>query len=398
MKGSAPLVCVLVDAFRHDYLHDERTPFLAQVAASGRVAPLPTILGYSDAVRATIFTGAYPDEHGYWMEYRFSNGGSDPFRPFSSMRVLDAIPSDLVGRGIKFALSATVMPALARRREYPNLGLRNIPFGALRHFDYTLKVPMSAAHALSVPTVFDRLTAAGLGWEYLSTPELSDASLLQGIAGLPLETSVVFVYLHHLDRVSHMHGIRGERFQRVLQQTDRRVEAITSAIEDRMGRPELLVFSDHGMSETQTYASLPGLRRHPAFGAGFCFALDATTVRLRYLDADAALVEELHRYVEERMPGRWLTEEDRRAYRLPLDMQPWGDDVFLTDPGVVIFPNFHSYVRPKAMHAYDPAERDQDGIVVATDGVSLPDAPRLVDLAGAIERAAMLAGHTAESA
>ena len=398
MKERTPLVCVLVDAFRHDYLDDERTPFLARVAASGRAAPLPTILGYSDAVRATIFTGSYPDEHGYWMEYRFSDAGSDPFGPFSSMGVLDALPGDFAGRGIKFALSATVMPTLARRRGYPSLSLRNIPFGALRHFDYTLKVPMTFPHALSVPTVFDRLTDAGVGWEYLSTPELSDVSLLKQVGGLPLETAVVFVYLHHLDMVSHLHGIGGERFQRVLQQTDRRVEAIAAAIEERVGRPELLVFSDHGMSEPQTYVSLPGLRRHPSFGTGFWFALDATTVRLRYLDADSALVEELHRYVEERMPGRWLSEEDRRAYRLPLDMQPWGDDVFLTDPGVVIFPNFHSYVRPKAMHAYDPADQDQDGIVVATSGVSLPDAPRLVDLAGAIERAAMLANHTAEPA
>jgi len=42
MKERTPLVCVLVDAFRHDYLDDERTPFLARVAASGRAAPLPT--------------------------------------------------------------------------------------------------------------------------------------------------------------------------------------------------------------------------------------------------------------------------------------------------------------------------------------------------------------------
>jgi hypothetical protein len=390
MNGSRPLICVLVDAFRHDYLDDERTPFLARVATSGRAAPLPTILGYSDAVRATIFTGAYPDEHGYWMEYRFSDGGTDPFRPFSRMGALDAIGSGFVGRGTKYVLSATVMPSLARRRGYRNLDLRNIPFGALRHFDYTLTVPMISPKALSVPTVFDRLTEAGVAWDYLSTPELSDASLLERIGRLPRETALVFVYLHHLDMVSHLHGIAGEQFRRVLQQTDRRVEAITSAVEERLGSPEMLVFSDHGMSETQRYVSMPGLRRHPSFGTRFCFALDATTVRLRYLDPDPGLGGDLHRYVEGRMPGRWLTEEDRRAYRLPSDMRPWGDDVFLTEPGVVIFPNFHSYLRPKAMHAYDPADRDQDGIVVASAGVDLPDAPRLVDLFGAIERATVL--------
>jgi hypothetical protein len=71
-------------------------------------------------------------------------------------------------------------------------------------------------------------------------------------------------------------------------------------------------------------------------------------------------------------------------------MAPWGDDVFLTEPGVVIFPNFHSYVRPKAMHAYDPADLDQDGIVVASAGVELAERPQLIDLSGAIAAATEL--------
>jgi type I phosphodiesterase/nucleotide pyrophosphatase len=289
-----------------------------------------------------------------------------------------------------------VMPILARRRGYPTLSLRNIPFAALGHFAPTLAAPMTSPHALSVPTIFDRLSEAGIRWEYLSTPQLSDTSLIERIGRLPRETALVFVYLHHLDMVSHMRGIRGTAFHRVLRRTDRRVQAITSAVEQRLGAPEVLVFSDHGMTEATRYVSLPGLRRHPSFGTGFVFALDATSVRVRYLHRDPRLVEALHLHVEERMPGRWLTEEDRRGYRLPIDMRPWGDDVFLTEPGVVIFPNFHSYIRPKAMHAYDPSHRDQDGIVVASEGVDLPGTPRLVDLLPAIERVTSLAAQSVE--
>jgi Type I phosphodiesterase / nucleotide pyrophosphatase len=398
MTARGPILCVLVDAFRHDYLDAVKTPFLAGVAAHGRSEPLPTILGYSDAVRATIFTGAYPDEHGYWMEYRFSDGVADPFRPFSQMGALDAFPSDFVMRGTKFVVSATVMRALARRRGYQSLDLRHIPFGALRFFDYTLTAPMTAPGALSMPTIFDRMTEAGVGWVYLSSSEASDASIVSQIGNLPPETGLVFVYLHHLDMVSHLHGIAGSRFDRVLRETDRRVERLASAVRHRLGDPEVLVFSDHGMSPARRFVSLPGLRRHPAFGTAFCFALDATTVRLRYLRDDPEVVDELRTYVADRLPGRWLSDDQRRAFRLPRDMRPWGDDVFLTEPGVVIFPNFHSYVRPKAMHAYDPADRDQDGIVVASAGVELPGAPRLVDLVGAIERSTALADRLVERA
>jgi predicted AlkP superfamily pyrophosphatase or phosphodiesterase len=395
MTAPRPMLCVLVDAFRHDYLDGARTPFLARVASEGRSAPLPTILGYSDAVRATIFTGAYPDEHGYWMEYRFAEG-ADPFRPFSRMSALDAFPSDVVTRGTKYVMSVTAMRALARRRGYPSLDLRHIPFGALRFFDITLRTPMTAPHALSMPTIFDRLSGAGLGWEYLSSVRSSDAATLDRVARLPRDTALVFVYLHHLDMVSHLHGISGWRFARVLGETDRRIERLAAAVRERLGDPDVLVFSDHGMSPTRRYVSLPGLRRHAAFGSGFCHALDATTVRLRYLRRDPPLEDELRSYVAGRLPGRWLSEDDRRAFRLPQDMRPWGDDVFLTEPGVVIFPNFHSYLRPKAMHAYDPADRDQDGIVVTSAGIDLPSAPRLVDLSGAIERATALAARSEE--
>jgi hypothetical protein len=386
MTTGKPLLCVLVDAFRHDYLDEGRTPFLWGMAAEGGSAPLPTILGYSDAVRATIFTGAYPDAHGYWMEYRFDEETGDPFGPFSRMGWLDAFPSDFALRGMKYVLSATAMRALARRRGYPSLDLRHIPFGALRFFDYTLRSPMTAPGALPLPTIFDRLSQADLPWAYLSSADVSERAMHDHIGAMRTDAAVVFVYLHHLDMVSHLHGISGDRFERVLRETDERVERLAAAVRARMGEPEVLVFSDHGMSPVRRFVSLPGLRRHPSFGTGFCFALDATTVRVWYLRDDPSIVDDVRAYVAARMPGRWLSAYERRGYRLPVNMRPWGDDIYLTEPGVVIFPNFHSYVRPKAMHAYDPADPDQDGIVVATPGVDLPASPRLVDLSGLMQR------------
>jgi hypothetical protein len=64
-----PLLVFLVDAFRHDFLHRDVTPNLFNLAGTGIHRPLQPILGYSDAIRATFFTGRWPDETGYWMEY-----------------------------------------------------------------------------------------------------------------------------------------------------------------------------------------------------------------------------------------------------------------------------------------------------------------------------------------
>ncbi len=56
-EATPPLVVFLVDAFRHDFLSEDVTPHLAALAASGLRRPLKPILGYSDAIRATFFTG-----------------------------------------------------------------------------------------------------------------------------------------------------------------------------------------------------------------------------------------------------------------------------------------------------------------------------------------------------
>ncbi len=59
---------------------------------------------------------------------------------------------------------------------------------------------------------------------------------------------------------------------------------------------------------------------------------------------------------------------------------------------MIVFPNFHSYLRPKAMHAYHPADPDQHGIlVVSDDSLDLGEEVGLVDVHGLISRMAGLA-------
>ena len=387
-ERSRPVLCFLVDAFRHDYLAEGATPFLEKLASEGSAHPLPTILGYSDSVRATIFTGQYPDQLGYWMEYCFRPEHT-PFRPVDRLSVLDRFPIDLAQRAAKYALSATVMRGLARSRGYARLDLRHIPFGALRFFDYTLTVPMTAHGALGAPTIFDRLSAAGEKWVYLDASTIPRQRLIESVRQVPAETRLVFVYLHQIDMASHLFGLDSPRFRRSLRTVDAMAAEVYLDVRARLGEPAVMVFSDHGMSPTERTVSLPELRRHRRFGKDFVFALDATMVRLWYLRDTPSLRSELRSLIASRLPGRLLGRRERVALHIDFGHRLYGDDIFLTDPGVVIFPNFHSYVRPKAMHAYDPSDPDQDGTLIASSGVLTRDqAPAMVDLAPLLLRLA----------
>ena len=97
MNPDRPTACVLVDAFRHDYLQPAAMAPRLTGLAKRFAARLRPILGYSDAIRATVFTGVYPDEHGYWMEYCYRPRDA-PMRRLAALRDVDSMPVDIVRR------------------------------------------------------------------------------------------------------------------------------------------------------------------------------------------------------------------------------------------------------------------------------------------------------------
>jgi hypothetical protein len=370
---------VLVDAFRHDYLDPRETPVMAALAQAGAPARLRPILGYSDSIRATIFTGGLPDEHGYWMEY-CRRPGDAPLRGLARLSALDRLRPEIAQRVIKLALSQTVARRVARRRGYDKLSLRHLPFRALGQFDWTLRRSMEDAGALGVPTVFDELSAAGIRWTYLDAARDGTRGLLRGLDALAPDTRFVFVYLHHIDMASHVLGLSSPLFRRVVRRTDRLVGEVVERFTRRLGQPRLLTFSDHGMSQVHRTVSYPDLWTHPAFPDRFCFALDATMVRLWFDDHDPRLRAEIRRRVAAGAPGRFLSSDERVALHLDFGDRLYGDEIYLLEPGVAIFPNFHSMQRPKAMHAYHPDDPDQQGVFIAPAGEQVGPVVELTDV------------------
>jgi hypothetical protein len=377
-----PVVVFLVDAFRHDFISEDLTPNLARLAEAGTRRPLKPILGYSDSIRATFFSGRYPDETGYWMEYCYRPEVS-PWKGLSRFAPVDRVPSDLALRGLKLAASATVMRYAAKRRGVPHLSIRNMPFKALDKFDFTLHEPMTAPKALGFPSIFDVCTAIGRPWAYLDSSRVKRASdLLVQIDKLPSDMGLIFVYLHQIDMAAHLFGITSSVFWHRVRFTDKLIGQICGGVRRRFGDVEPLVFSDHGMSALTRQIGIPELTSHPGFPERFFVALDATMVRLWYLDEDERLRQELRERVATRYPGHFLSAAEIAAHHLEFPGRLYGDDFYLLPSGIAIFPNFHSFIKPKAMHAYDPADVDQWGIFIgpAATATQVSDPADLIEV------------------
>ncbi|MGH9020676.1 MAG: alkaline phosphatase family protein, partial [Acidimicrobiales bacterium] len=179
--------------------------------------------------------------------------------------------------------------------------------------------------------------------------------------------------LHQIDMAAHLVGIESPTFWRRVRSTDDLFGRLRDGLARRFPDATTVVLSDHGMSVLTRQTGIPELTSHPAFPSRFFVALDATMVRLWYLDEDESLRRELRERVAGRFSGHFLTPEEITRYHLDFADRLYGDEIFLLDPGTGIFPNFHSFIRPKAMHAYAPEDRDQWGIFVGP-----PDASSLV--------------------
>ena len=370
------VIAVLVDALRYDYVNAQDTPFMYKLGLQGASSPLKPILGYSDAIRATIFTGTYPDKHGYWMSYRYSPQTS-PFKAFTALRAIDHIPSDLIRRGTKFLLTSTICKLLARIKGYSSLHLHNIPFSIIDQFDATIQKSMLDENPFpNFPTLFDVLRERKIAFAYVDSSILK-RRVVSAVDKLGAETEFAMIYLHYVDEASHWFGLDSETFKQTIRSVDNLVSYIVKKLSRLGEKPLVLVFSDHGMIKEKERLDLSFLTKLDGFGKRFIFASDATMVRLWYLDP--SIREEIRNAVEQAGHCRRLSPEEKMRLRIGVENLDYGEDIFLFDPGYIIFPNSYSYVRPKAMHAYSPEDPSQRGIFITNDGLQTGD-KNVVDL------------------
>jgi predicted AlkP superfamily pyrophosphatase or phosphodiesterase len=324
------------------------------------------------------------------MSYRYSPETS-PFKGFTVLRAIDQIPSDLIRRGTKFLLTSTFCKLLARIKGYSSLHLHNIPFSIIDRFDATIQKSMLDKNPFpNFPTLFDVLRERKITFAYVDSSVLK-RRILNAVDKLGPETDFTMVYLHYVDEASHWFGLDSVTFKETLRAIDGLVNYIVKKLSTPSEKPLIFVFSDHGMIGEKKRLDVSFLTKLDGFGKRFIFASDATMVRLWYPDPSSR--EQIRKAVERVGHCRLLSCEERTKLRIGVQDLSYGEDIFLFDPGYIIFPNSYSYVRPKAMHAYTPDDPTQKGIFIANGGIEIGDKSEvdLVDIMPSILSAMGLA-------
>lgn len=377
---------LFLDNLHTDVLTADTMPAVHAEATEGALASAETVLGYSSAIRNTIFTGAPPDVHDRWSKFKYAPDDS-PFDKRRLYRAIEAVPGGLLQRCVRFACSKTIVRKQGRDQGYPFLSIENVPADLLPYFDFTEDDVTKGGR--NVETLFDVLREHGVSFEYLSLPLSLGGRQLARIEKALEQNDVVFVYLYNLDAAGHRFGTDSRGFRVVQAHVDRFAEKVLRLARRRWGDMQFFCFSDHGMTTITKHLNLAKhlKRTAPGFQEDYLCFIDSTMARFWYRTERARV--EVHAAMQAFPEGRFLTSEERLRYGINFQSPAYGEEIFLLPSDSVFHPAYVSWMKPTGMHGYACDDPSQDGVFIWNDGSGprrLPERISMVDIAPTILR------------
>ncbi|MHA1834603.1 MAG: alkaline phosphatase family protein, partial [Candidatus Baldrarchaeia archaeon] len=185
----------------------------------------------------------------------------------------------------------------------------------------------------------------------------------------------VFIYSIGLcDSLGHKYGPEPTRFRENIEKLE---TVITDAyhILSKEYDTSLVVFSDHGMTQINKFLNLEEQMREFKLGQDFLVFLDSTMARFWFFNE--TVQDRIIDLLENCKHGSILTGHELKRYGLDFKDNRYGELIFVTKPGTVIYPSFMG--RPllsqqstdRGMHGYVPEEPSTYGIFMCNSDVDL---------------------------
>ncbi|MCA9602930.1 MAG: alkaline phosphatase family protein [Myxococcales bacterium] len=333
--------------------------FLDELKERKRVTSL---FGYSSACVPAILTGKRPNENDHWSAFYYAPETS-PFRPLKALR---ALPSFVFDRGrVRSWLSKGIAKAYGFTGYFQ---IYSVPFNVLPFFDYAEKRDIFRPRGINRgQSIFDVLPKLGVK-HHVSNWRHSEAENLASLRAAIDDGDIEFAFLYTASLDSLMHDVTKEspKVDDKLRWYQEEVRALLAHARSKYDEVRFVLFSDHGMATVKDVVNLipqieaTGLR----FGDDYAAVYDSTMLRFWFLKPGsearirAALPDAAH--------GRWVTDDEHRAYGTLWDDGRFGDAVYALEPGVLLNPCHMGNVPLKGMHGYRPDAPDSDSAFLAS--------------------------------
>ena len=372
-----PVLLILLDAFRWDYLSEGGTPFLFEASRRGlHVRQLTPSFGFCE--RAEMLTGAPPERTGYFTAIGYDPDAS-PLRGLArGLSSLEIVQDSWVDRVFRRALRVSLR----------FLGIRSpiyrIPFDLLGRVVFTEDAREHRdPDGLAVDSLVQSIDAVGgtIYWDSFTALGMfngDDRDRIDRLMRAPTHHSLYLLYLGAIDAWGHTAGPGSEELRAGCAEVDGRLKMVAQHFLDLHPGGSVVIVGDHGMTSVDRIVNAEEEIRawsqtHDfVVGRDFQYFLDSTLIRIwTHNRRCEALLPDLFG----RTPLDW-NGELRDVTGADLKGRSWaslyGDVIWSADPGCLVFPNFFQRDRPVAgMHGYPPDDESMFGMLTAV-GTGIP--------------------------
>lgn len=355
---TAPVIAVLIDALRHDFITQTDTPFLFGLRNNS--SDIVTSWGklyepFGFIPRAALFAGLSQDEAGCQAYFYFDFSES----PFAIPTLIDWLPAKF--QYVYLLFKCNLQYFLKKK----NTLFTQIPIvdqKIRKVLNVTERLPPWHEEFFPKKNLFQLMREGNKKWLYYGYP-LTDqrTNNLLNMTIRSLEPDVDFLWLHfaETDWAQHRHGPDSLERKIALRNVDEAIKLIYARFETLTDTsPILLVFGDHGAVEVKDTIDIQKLCLDK-LGNSVPFYCDSTTLYISAEESYFSQVDGMLRTFEELGYGRIVTEKMKEKYRIRHPKNKFGTHFFVANPGILFLPNvFQGNQSLKGMHGYLPDDPD----------------------------------------
>ena len=383
-------VLILMDAFRHDYIESDNTPFLWKCAQDGEYyTRVKQSLGFCE--RSEILTGLKGNESGFFTAIGFDPKNS-PYASIKYLKQLQALegviifflkifPNHISGK-IQKKIRNLIFNIFFKKSGI-KMNSYSIPYSWLPYFALTEdRIDHRNREAFSVPSIlsllddagkkyfYDTFSALGFNSKYGSDEDRFEAVIREAKTN---PKDFYLIYISAPDAYGHVYGPESSLFKKKLHKLDNDLFDFVQRLEGIDSGHNYVFLGDHGMvtvthnlnaeKEIQLLLQSAELIK----GKDVIYFLDSTMIRIWALTDKAreALPTILGGSDAINKYGEWMNKENAIRYHVPWPDRRYGDYLWVANSGCVVFPDFfHRLSSNKGMHGYNPELPDCQGMCI----------------------------------
>jgi len=363
------MLTIFFDGLKPDSL--KYMPFLNSFKYKAR---LKTLLGYSLACHATMYTGVYPNKHNYWFIWKKSPCSS-PFKKIETLKyfpICNILPCKLlIHKVITFF----------NRDNTSFFGIPkviNLPIKYWHYLDVTeKKMYCEEKYIEKYPTIFDILRREKLDFMVAgmdkSEKEESEIVKRYSFTNVPQWT---YLFIGDVDHFSHMYLQNSSKGQKRLKELDNLIKLKYQEFSKYVKNFHFIVFSDHGHIPVRQRINIYDIYKKNKINLNnFFHIIDVNFLRIWVKHKIKKRI--LEDILIDNLKGFLIKNQELEKYQLPKNRNEYGDIIFYLDTPYVFSKTIWGYSRKIiSMHGYLPEYDDSDGVFIS----NLPIKKKVVKL------------------